>query len=82
MNYVFLEYMLRSYNLSKLIFGSGQPLVTGGQIKNIEMNLPILEEQIKIAGFLSSVDNIVKKEEEKLEKLKEWKKGLLQQMFV
>ena len=82
MNYVFLEYMLRVYNLSKLIFGSGQPLVTGGQIKNIVMNIPILEEQIKIASFLSNVDNILKKEDEKLKRLIQLKKGLLQNMFV
>ena len=36
---------------------------------------PFLEEQEKIADFLSSIDN-------KIENLKEFKKGLLQQMFV
>lgn len=44
--------------------------------------LPCLQEQQKIANFLSTIDTKLEKEEEKLETLKEWKKGLLQQMFV
>lgn len=49
---------------------------------NIEAPLPCLEEQQKIANFLSNIDNIIEKEKEKLKALREWKKGLLQQMFV
>lgn len=41
-----------------------------------------LEEQQKIANFLSSIDEKIEKIENKLENLKEFKKGLLQQMFV
>lgn len=44
--------------------------------------VPCLEEQQKIASFLSNIDKIIEKEKEKLEMLRKWKKGLLQQMFV
>ena len=44
--------------------------------------VPCLDEQIKIAKFLSKIDSIVKKEKEKLEELRVWKKGLLQGMFI
>ena len=43
---------------------------------------PILEEQQKIADFLSSIDNKIESIEKELEGLKEFKRGLLQQMFV
>ena len=43
---------------------------------------PSLEEQTKIASFLTSIDYKIGAEEKKLDKMKEWKKGLLQKMFV
>lgn len=44
--------------------------------------IPSYNEQKKISEFLVLLENKVKKESEKLEKLIVWKKGLLQQMFV
>ncbi|MFR9070210.1 MAG: restriction endonuclease subunit S [Paraclostridium sp.] len=48
----------------------------------IKMYIPCLEEQIKIADCLTTLDKKLEKEEEKLERLNEYKKGLLQQMFI
>lgn len=47
-----------------------------------EINLPSIGEQKKIKGFLNKIDEKVKFEKEKLNRLNEYKKGLLQQMFV
>ena len=44
--------------------------------------LPVIEEQIKIANFLSNIDNLKEEEQKNLDDLREMKKGLLQQMFV
>lgn len=49
---------------------------------NIKVNIPCLEEQNKIAKLLDSLDKKIKIEQEKLYSLNEYKKGLLQQMFV
>jgi type I restriction enzyme S subunit len=43
---------------------------------------PSIEEQIKIANFLSSIDKKIENTKNELEKTKEFKKALLQQMFV
>ena len=41
-----------------------------------------MTEQEKIANFSSKLDEKIDLEQEKLDLLKEYKKGLLQQMFV
>lgn len=52
-------------------------------LEEISFDIPhSLEEQQKIADFLSSIDNKIEKISDELENLKEFKKGLLQQMFV
>ena len=43
---------------------------------------PCLKEQIKISNFLSSINTKIKNTKNELEKIKEFKKALLQQMFV
>ena len=48
----------------------------------MDIYLPCLEEQEKIANFLTSLDNVLQEEKNYLEYLKTIKKGLLQQMFV
>lgn len=49
---------------------------------NLKINLPSLPEQQKIANFLTSIDNLIELKENQFNKAQEWKKGLLQQMFV
>ena len=52
------------------------------KLLKLKLFLPCLEEQQKIADFLSSIDNKIDNLATELEDLKEFKKGLLQQMFV
>ena len=75
-------YLLNQIDFSKYIVGSSIPHIYFKDYKNEKINLPCLEEQKKIADFLSSIDNKIEKIENEVESLKEFKKGLLQQMFV
>lgn len=50
--------------------------------KAIPIKLPHLKEQTKIANFLSALDKKIELVSEQIEKTKDYKKGLLQQMFV
>src|SRR5690554_84093 len=50
--------------------------------KAINFKLPLVSEQDKIANFLSLLDKKINAIEEQLSLAKEWKKGLLQKMFV
>ncbi len=49
---------------------------------NINLNIPSLPEQEKIAQFLSTLDAKINLVETQIQKTELWKKGLLQQMFV
>jgi len=51
-------------------------------IKKLLVPIPSLQEQDKIANFLTAIDNKIKITTMKQEKMQDWKKGLLQQMFV
>ena len=44
--------------------------------------VPCIEEQKTISGFLDNIDNLITLHQRKLELMKEYKKGLLQQMFI
>jgi len=50
--------------------------------KNTNILIPSKEEQTKIANFLSSIDKSIEKLGNQIEQSKDWKKGLLQKMFV
>lgn len=53
-----------------------------GEIGHCLVSVPSRDEQAKIANFLSAIDQKIDLANSELEKAKEWKKGLLQQMFV
>jgi type I restriction enzyme S subunit len=78
----FILYSLESFGLNKLVFGSGQPLITGRQLKGFLLSIPCSEsEQEKIASCLSSLDDLITAQTQKIEQLQRHKKGLLQGLF-
>ncbi|WP_318508174.1 restriction endonuclease subunit S [Photobacterium leiognathi] len=70
------------HELLKTAIGSSQKALTIVELKKIVFKMPSLEEQQKITIFLSSLEEKVRLANSELEKANEWKKGLLQQMFV
>ena len=57
--------------------------IKGSTLHNLEIYIPQdIEEQTKIANFLSSIDQKIEVVAQQIEQAKQWKKGLLQQMFV
>ena len=79
LNFVF--YCLGGLSLNKLVFGSGQPLITSGQLKALSLYFPSETEQQKIADCLSSLDDLIAVQSQKIDVLKTHKRGLMQQLF-
>ena len=73
------EFYKKTENLSS---GTGSKRIHEKTLLEIVINIPCVAEQERIANFLSNIDLVIDKENKKLEELKRWKKGLLQQMFV
>jgi len=66
---------------AKTTNGLGIMHITKGAIEGWESAFPTLAEQRKIAGCLTSIDNIIASEIKKLNALKIHKDGLMQQLF-
>lgn len=84
-NGVFLSYLIRSHlkmQIAQLAQGNSVVHLYSSQLKGVRLNLPCLEEQTKIANFLSAIDQKIEVVAQQIEQAKTWKKGLLQQMFV
>lgn len=77
----FIQSLLLKYNLNRLVFGSGQPLVTGGQLKKIKVTVPAIKEQQKVASFLMAVDEKIGLMQKRIELLEKYKKGVMQKIF-
>ncbi len=69
--------------LSKTVVGirDGKQ-ITYDAFGGLKLVLPSIEEQTKIGNFLTSIDEKINTATEAIEKAQEWKKGLLQQLFV
>lgn len=82
------SYFLKTYiNFNQKYFklmgqGSSQQNLSKGDILKFTVKTPIIEEQTKIANFLSDIDEKIEALNAKIENSKTFKKGLLQQMFV
>jgi type I restriction enzyme, S subunit len=50
-------------------------------LAKVVVKLPSLEEQEKIANFLTKVDKIIEKQAQKVSKLEKYKKGMIQKIF-
>ena len=77
----FLMYQLGYSNLKYLITGGGQPQITRENLKTHIVKVPIIQEQQKIADFLSTVDDKIENQKEIVANWEEIKKGLIQKIF-
>ena len=85
---LFFSYYFKMNNLIQIFQRNSQGLTPDTwnlkypQLSQIKIKRPSLEEQQKIALFLSSIDKSIVKLESQIEASQEWKNGLLQKMFV
>jgi type I restriction enzyme, S subunit len=77
-----LFYLLDLLNLNRFATGQAQPGLSVDVLEKLPIAIPNQEpEQQKIADCLSSVDELITAQAQKLDALKTHKKGLMQQLF-
>lgn len=79
--YPYMYIMLKAANLNNLNTSNAQPLITGSKVLNVSLPIPPLSEQQSIADYLdqkcSEIDELISIKQQKMEKLKDYKKSLI-----
>ena len=78
----FLYYFLQTVRFKKFKVGSSIPHIYFRDYRSLKKLTPNNNEQKKIANFLFAIDKKIETTSTQIDKTKEFKKGLLQQMFV
>lgn len=78
----FLYYALQEVDLGEIVQGGAVPSVNQAQMEDIPVLIPPLPEQQKIATILSSVDDVIEKTRAQIDKLKDLKTGMMQQLLT
>jgi len=80
--YIHYYLRLQKENIISTFLQGGQGNLSANIIKNLEIPFPCIAEQNKIANFLSAIDEKIYCCTEQISKTEQYKKGLLQQMFI
>ena len=81
-NIEFIHSLMNNIQLSRYAQVGALPSYNASDISSIKVKIPCLDEQNKISKILCALDNKIEKEQDKLDSLNEYKKGLLQQIFI
>jgi type I restriction enzyme S subunit len=82
-NNFFIELVnFNKYHVGKYSVGTSQTVLSLSELKKIKFGVPSNDEQQKIANFLSSIDKKIEQINNQITQTKQYKKALLQQMFV
>lgn len=78
----FLYYLLLEAKLGQHAGGAAQPLVTQTVLKQVEVDVPDLPTQRKIAGILSSYDDLIDNNLRRIKILEQMAQSLYREWFV
>ena len=77
----YIYYFLQHYNLNRLVFGSGQPLITGGMLKRIKVRYGCKAERNNITRLLCLIDERIATQNKIIEDLKKLKSAISERLF-
>ena len=77
----YLYFYLQHYNLNRLVFGSGQPLITAGMLKKVRIPFGNQLEQRKIERLLICIDERIATQNKIIEDLKKLKSAIVDKLY-
>jgi type I restriction enzyme S subunit len=78
----FVYYFLEYFDLSKFSTGTGVPTLNRNDVHIVHIVYPPLPEQQKIAAILTSVDEVIEKTQAQIDKLKDLKTAMMQELLT
>lgn len=82
LNFAYQMLKFLEKKIMRLRVGSGLPNIQKKDIEKLKLNVPNFVEQQKIAEFLTSIDNLIESKQQQIAQAEQWKKGLMQGLFV
>lgn len=81
----YIAYLLRSMSFRNKVISLAQGIsrynVSKNKVMDIKISIPPIKEQQKIGKFFSKIDNLIKFQQQKIDKLQNVKKSMLDKMF-
>ena len=77
----YLYFYLQRYNLNRLVFGSGQPLITASMLKKVRIPFGNQLEQRKIEQLLVRIDERISVQNKIIEDLKKLKSAIVDKLL-
>ena len=77
----FLAYAISQADIESLLVGGGRAKLNAETLMDIELLLPIKDEQIQIGHYLARLDHLITLHQRKCDETKKLKKFMLQKMF-
>lgn len=79
------QWMLTDDFISKvgaIVGGGGLKAINKSNLRSVHLQTPCFLEQQKIADFLTSLDIVIQSKQQQISQAEQWKKGLMQGLFV
>jgi type I restriction enzyme S subunit len=84
-NIIYIKYYLDKFLYERINTEKKEgntPYIVLATLSEMEIQIPCIKEQTKIANFLSSIDEKINQTNAQITQMETWKKGLLQKMFI
>lgn len=79
----FVYYALLHFDIKRLSFGTGQPLVKASELKAQDIMMPVdSDERSAIGTYFSNLDHLITLHQRKLDEMKKQKKALMQLLLT
>ena len=79
--FVYYSLSLNADHIANLAGKQAVPIINKTLFSSVDLLVPKIQEQQRIADCLSSIDELITAQSERLAALKTHKKGLMQQLF-